>query len=267
MEQIVKDSSASGSLQSLETLSNRIRNKLSKKDISTSIEIKENELFHGTYLIEQQMLSYIKEGDIDGIRHLFHVISKNDDMNVGTLADNPLRQEKNIFIGLVALIGKTAAIEGGIDIEDSYRMVDVYTKECEELNSIDDIYVLRYYMIIDFTERVRAVKLPDNLSLTTLKAMHYVNEHLYSNIRLDDVAEFAGVSRSTLTKKFRLELNQSITEYATGAKIKEAQRLLLYSDMSISQIAEYLAFSSQSYFQTVFKRVTGKTPLDFKAGL
>ena len=162
------------------------------------------------------------------------------------------------------MIGKTAAIEGGIDIEDSYRLIDLYIRECEDLGTVEEVYALRYYMILDFAERVSTAKLPTGLSLNTLKALHYISEHLYTDIRLSDVADFVGISRSTLTKSFRQDMAESLISYVNRQKIKEAQRLLLYSDLSISAIAEYLSFSSQPYFQTVFKKVTGQTPKEYR---
>ncbi|MBP7343575.1 MAG: helix-turn-helix transcriptional regulator, partial [Clostridia bacterium] len=38
---------------------------------------------------------------------------------------------------------------------------------------------------------------------------------------------------------------------------------LLYSNKSISEVAAYLNYSSQPYFQTVFKKVTGTTPYEY----
>lgn len=56
----------------------------------------------------------------------------------------------------------------------------------------------------------------------------------------------------------------TVNAYATGLKIKEAQRLLLTTAKPLSEIAQYLGFSSQSYFQNVFKRCTGVTPGEYR---
>lgn len=263
MKQIVQNTSEIIS-NNIALLDKSLDDNVIKKEVALSLSAKENEVFHGTWQIEKMMLSYIREGDIPGIRRLFHTLSKQQTLNVGVVANTPLRQEKNVFIGLVALIGKTAAIEGGMDIEDAYRMVDVYTQECEKATTVDEVYALRYYMVMEFTDRVKQSKLPQGLSVYTSKAIHYINEHIYGNISLDEVASHVGISRSSLTKHFRSELDQSIVEYVNASKIKEAQRLLLYSNMTISEIAARLNFSSQPYFQTIFKKHIGLTPLEFQ---
>lgn len=263
MDEMKKDTSMNREITQYEKNSQAIKSKLSKRDVNASFVAKENEIIHGTWMIEQQILSLIREGNVEGIRRLFVSITKEGQLNEGPLADTPLRQEKNVFIGLVALIGKTAGIEGGIDVEEAYRMVDIYTQECEAAATVDEIYVLRYHMIIDFTERVRQAQVPGDISPETVKAMHYINSHIYGNIAIDEIAAYLGISRSTLTKHFRADLKKSIVEYVTDEKIKEAKRLLMYSDMTISEIAEYLGYSGQPYFQTVFKKKTGKTPYEY----
>lgn len=52
--------------------------------------------------------------------------------------------------------------------------------------------------------------------------------------------------------------------YLIGRRIGGAKRLLAESDYSISQIAQTVGFSSQSYFSQSFKRVTGQTPAQYR---
>ena len=263
MQDYRRDTSMKKEISQYERISQEIKNKLAKKDTNASFLAKENKLFHETWMIEQQILSFIREGNTEGLRRLFITLTKEEYIKEGPVADTPLRQEKNIFIGFTALIGKTAAIEGGLDIEESYRMVDIYTQECETAITVDEVYVLRYCMIVDFTERVKQAQKPKKLSKETDKAMHYINSHIYSSLTIDGIAKHIGISRSALTKHFRKELNKSIIEYVTEEKTKEAKRLLLYSNKSISEVAAYLNYSSQPYFQTVFKKVTGTTPYEY----
>ena len=56
----------------------------------------------------------------------------------------------------------------------------------------------------------------------------------------------------------------TVNEFITKMKIDEAKRLLEHTDRPISAISEALAYSSQSYFQNVFKKVTGMTPNEFR---
>lgn len=60
-------------------------------------------------------------------------------------------------------------------------------------------------------------------------------------------------------------MNQSVKSYIQTQKISVAKNMLLESDYSLLEISETLAFSSQSYFTKIFKKVTGEKPLDYLA--
>ncbi|MDE6963676.1 MAG: helix-turn-helix domain-containing protein, partial [Lachnospiraceae bacterium] len=47
-------------------------------------------------------------------------------------------------------------------------------------------------------------------------------------------------------------------------KLEEARALLAYTDKSLSEISHYLCFSSQAYFQNVFKKKFGITPGEYR---
>lgn len=53
--------------------------------------------------------------------------------------------------------------------------------------------------------------------------------------------------------------------YVTAVKMDEAKRLLEVTKKTPAEIAEVLGYSSQSYFQSVFKKSTGKTPGEYRA--
>lgn len=67
-----------------------------------------------------------------------------------------------------------------------------------------------------------------------------------------------------LCNQFHKQTGITLTQYILNEKIIESQRLLRFTNKSISEIALHLAFSSQSHFQTVFKKYTGITPNRFR---
>ena len=81
---------------------------------------------------------------------------------------------------------------------------------------------------------------------------------------MTDIARFVGFHPYYLARRFKEETGQSIKEYIRDAKIAEAKSLLKYTNMSLSEISEALAFSSQSYFTETFKRVVGLTPGQYR---
>ena len=119
-------------------------------------------------------------------------------------------------------------------------------------------------MVLDFTEKVAQAKLPQGISKEIFTAIQFIQNHTNTQIGVDDIAAAIGKSRSTLTRQFKKETGKTVNEFITESKLRDAKRLLRYSDMTLSEIASYLAFSNQAYFQTVFKQHTDMTPMQYR---
>ena len=78
------------------------------------------------------------------------------------------------------------------------------------------------------------------------------------------MAAALGYTRSYLCTRFHQETGMSLKQYIQREKAMEARRLLRFTDQELGQIAALLDFSSQSHFQTVFKKVTGETPMAYR---
>lgn len=94
--------------------------------------------------------------------------------------------------------------------------------------------------------------------------MKYISAHVTEKISTTEIAENLGISRGYLSTRFKDVIGVSVTDYINAQKIREAKQLLKFSDKSLVAISNYLSFSSQSYFQNVFKSFTGKTPTEFR---
>lgn len=243
---------------------NNLSTSIAKKHIESSYESQIELNFHGTYHYERLMIEHVRDGNVQAIKDLLTNFSFQNDMNPGILSTDSVRQAKNIFNGVIVLVGKDGAISGGMDIEETYQLIDTYVQECENLQSADKILALQYSMLIDFTERVAQTKLPNNLSKDVLKCVQYINQHYTEPITITSLSEHVSLSRSHLSNLFKKEMGQTIIEYITHQRIAQAKTLLRYSNRSISEISEFLCFNSQAYFQNVFKKTTGTTPLNYR---
>lgn len=225
---------------------------------------REEQQKHGTYHFEQQMLELIRNGDVAKLEQFLLAAANVPHIKEGKLAENPLRQAKNLFIGLITMIGKFAAIPGGMDIEQTYQLIDTYIQECEKLQTEDAVKNLQYNMPIDFAKRISQQKLPEGISKEVYTCMQFISTHINESIGAEDVVEISGKSRAYLFRKFQQELGMSIGAYITHCRLREAKSLLRYTDKSLGEISSYLCFSSQSHFQNTFKKHFGITPLAYR---
>ena len=250
--------------RSIETLldykNQKILYPIAMEHTSKIYQAKENQQFHNTYQFEKQYLSIIENGDLASLRKLLDapvVISS------GVVADNGIRQTKNIFIACITLVTR-AAIKGGLDMESAYQLSDVYIQQMEKLQSLEEIFKLQYQLLFDFAERVFASKIPSGLSHIVYECINFINVNTNQSITVEDVANHVKKSRSFISRKFKEELGFGINEFINSRKIEEAKYLMTYTDKSISEISSYLSFSSQSYFQNVFKKKLGMTPNEYR---
>ncbi len=94
-------------------------------------------------------------------------------------------------------------------------------------------------------------------------AVRSMKDNINLPLNVIDIADNCSVSVSYLKKIFSKYAGIGIHEYFLNLKILEATKLLK-EGMSVTETAETLAFSSQNYFSTVYKRVTGSTPNKIK---
>lgn len=234
--------------------------KISKAQTENAVNALEESQGHGTYALEQQLIDLVRNGDVDKLRAFLTGTLNTEKLQEGKLSENPIRQAKNIFIGSVTMFGKSGAIKGGLDVEETYQLIDTYIQECEQMSSIDAIAALHFNMLIDFTSRVAANKIPEGISEDIYACTQFINNHANEPIGIDEVALHINKSRAYLTKKFKSETGKTVNEYILDKKLSVSKSFLKHTNKSLSEIAYFLCFSSQAYFQTTFKNKYGETP-------
>lgn len=93
---------------------------------------------------------------------------------------------------------------------------------------------------------------------------HYIDTHYKEPLTLDLLAEEAHVNKFYLAHEFKAEFGLSPINYMLSRRIEESRYLLRETDMSMSQIARILGFSSASYFSQSFRRAEGMSPVAYR---
>ncbi len=91
-----------------------------------------------------------------------------------------------------------------------------------------------------------------------------VENNLYANLSIDELARLCNMSSSTFKRKFKRIYQDSPRSYILKQKIKKACHLLSYSSSSITQIAFDCGFASISGFNRNFKQLQHLSPSDFR---
>ena len=240
-------------------LEKTIENERFDKSYEAPTEYESREI-HNTLALEQALMQMISKGDVGA---LCEWLSHAPSVRGGVIANDALRQLKNTFI-VTATLASRAAIKGGMSAEDALSLSDEYIRKCELLSTGEQIINLQYHMVLEYTRRVERIRLGKTPSKLLMQVTNYVQHNLSKPIDVEALADSMFISRTHLAAKFKQETGMTLTDFILIEKIEEAKRLLRYSDKSLSLIADYLGFSSQSHFTRAFKKYSGKTPREYR---
>lgn len=105
--------------------------------------------------------------------------------------------------------------------------------------------------------------LPKNVELVN-KAIDYLKQHYNKEIKLEDVAIKSFISKNYFSKLFKEVTGTNFSDYVQKLRIDEACSLLKNTDMKVITIAAQTGFNDIKFFYEVFKKITGKTPGDYR---
>lgn len=98
------------------------------------------------------------------------------------------------------------------------------------------------------------------------KLMEQEKPFMKPDFSLPDLAQQLGTSVHTLSQVINSGLGKSFFEMTAGYRVDEAKRLLkMQANVKVEEIAEQVGYNSKSSFNTAFKKITGKTPSEFRA--
>ncbi|MCZ8517348.1 helix-turn-helix domain-containing protein [Paenibacillus filicis] len=219
-------------------------------------------MLHANLSHERVLLHYVRTGERERIRtFVMEPIIGEDEL--GVLAKRSrLRSEKNLMITGIALIC-LAAIEGGMHEEDAFTLRDFYIQQLKEKDTLQAVTAVMTEVLFDFVDRVAEVRRGD-YSPAVQDCLHEIANHLYGDITLDRLAERTNLSPNYLSSLFKKEVGLTISEYVQRERIEEAKKLLTLTDYPITDIAAWLNFNDQSYFNKVFKKWEGMTPKAYR---
>ncbi len=114
-------------------------------------------------------------------------------------------------------------------------------------------------------------ELPTRFSEKDGQRMNRIIQFILANqsnkISLEEVAGEANLSKEAFCRFFKERTRMTFTEYLNQLRIMEAKKLLENSNSDITQLAFQVGFENMSYFHRVFRRQTGKTPLQYRKQL
>ena len=92
-----------------------------------------------------------------------------------------------------------------------------------------------------------------------------VEENFQKNWHIKQYADQLAITPNHLTQTVRRLTGKTSNEIITSKQVLEIKRLLVHTNMGVTEIANHMNFVDQSYFTKFFKKSTGTTPLKYRA--
>lgn len=184
----------------------------------------------------------------------------------GYMSPNAMRNLKYLAVSVCSIVALAAA-DGGLPDMEVYVLAGTYFQRIDLSESPEQIYTLLDTMLHDFCGRVKKVRAVGTYTKGVTAAIEYIRAHTHERIFVDTVAKEAGLSKDGLYREFIKQLGMSPAAYILKSKIDEAAELLNSTQYSATEIAAFLAFSSQSHFIAAFKKQKGVTPKEYRKKL
>lgn len=215
--------------------------------------------YRHSYHEEQLLMQAIREGRAaDAVR-----LAESMDRDSGRLSREDVRHRRNLAIIGISLCAR-AAIDGGVSPESAYRLSGYYIQKCDEAQDPAHMLHHRNRAIEELAGRVAEKLDRPRISSHVERCKDYVRKHYREKIYLEDIADSLDLSPSYLSKLFKKETGECLQDFINEERVFRAANLLIYSDLSLSEIAEYVRFPNQSYFGKIFKKCKGMTPKEYR---
>lgn len=109
--------------------------------------------------------------------------------------------------------------------------------------------------------RLRAIATAGDQSYRTAKAIAWIKENYAKPLRVEELAEIAGMGVSTFHYRFRALTAMSPLQYLKQIRLQEARALMSIHGLDVGSAALAVGYESASQFTREYKRFFGETPM------
>ncbi|HHW22407.1 MAG TPA: response regulator [Clostridiaceae bacterium] len=192
--------------------------------------------------------------DIEEIKKVlagFHEYSQNGKMNV--------KHAINIYNSYVSFSSRLLGEEG---YEEYIYNID---ELCKRFSGMQEMLEYITTSTMNIIGRKKTGNISDIRNEYFKKIIDYINRNFYKDISIQSLSRDYALNSNYLCQLFRRELGMTFTDYLTGLRINYSKELLKNTDLTLGEIAGKSGYTDYFYFIRVFKKITGKSPGQFRS--
>ena len=181
-------------------------------------------------------------------------------------------------IGLISQYSFWKYDPAGMNSERMVMQIKEFFKVADSEEAFCEVHM--YALLLDFFrllgERCIGIRKEDSKGAANgdfgkikiiAEICQYISQNCVSPLTLDEIAKYAGLSKSYFSHLFKQYTNSTFVDYLTEERVKLAKTYFKGSEVSITNIAFESGFSSISSFNRAFKKITGLSPSAFRESM
>lgn len=155
------------------------------------------------------------------------------------------------------------------DIMRVYHMIDTLSSIKDGFYAVMQFYTILYELSKSTEMRTLASSsyakvAVESDSRRVLKVKNYIAKNYTEEIRLNTLADIAGMSPSAFSRFFKLHTGRKLSEYIIEQRLGYASRMLVDTSNSVAEICYACGFNNLSNFNRIFKKRKNCSPTEFR---
>lgn len=224
-----------------------------------SVSKKSLKLLEERYQCENEMLEAVAQGNVAKMEEAMNVLGKH---RIEARNSNNLREAKNNLIIMNVLFRK-AVERAGVHPYYIDELSTSIGKQIELAKNMRDIADLNRGFIRKYSLLVQNYALK-GYSQVIEECINYIEFNLTEELNLDILARRFSINPTSLSKKFKSELGETLTEYINQKRVTASLPLLAATRLPIGEVAEKVGYLNENYYSRIFKKIQGMTPREYR---
>ncbi|MBQ1393994.1 MAG: DNA-binding response regulator [Lachnospiraceae bacterium] len=233
-----------------------LKKQYKKKEIKRGIFLKREKFIgHKEYTkLINQLLDSVKFGRSNA-EATFHKLLEN-------MEGLTYRAKVNKIVQILVLCCHAAYIEGDNELPfwDCGQMIKELDEPVENLERwANQKFEQILSIILQHQER--------NTSQIVKQAIEYIEEQYATEISLEEVAKYVGVTPQHFSKIFKMETGIKYVDWLSELRIERAKEYLMEEKYTVKEICFFVGYRDPNYFSRIFKKMVGVPPSKYREGM
>ena len=224
--------------------------------IEYSTLVQDESTYYYPQVLEKQIMSYVKEGNQEGIKKMLDIVYVENFENRHLLEDT-IDKLYSEMKGTILKLTRQDDTQFYIDSISKYMI-------SKQIEDIKECFVKMTDLCIGIGATYSQEKMVQQSKLIH-RIMNYIDqEYANANLGLGMIATNFNISEGYVSSLFKEQAGINFTEYVENQRINKACELLKTTDLNINDISEKVGYNSVQSFRRAFKRLHGFSPSELR---